>query len=88
MIPLFGLFSTRFPVFITILISLEKLELNRKMYYFVRFLRGSLNMKNGKSKDYLSVDGGVPSSIQKSRTGNCYFFHDIQTFNYKKPSIQ
>lgn len=31
-------------------------------------------MKNGKSKDYLSVDGGVPSSIQKSRTGNCYFF--------------
>lgn len=31
-------------------------------------------MKNGKSKDYLSVDGGVPSSIQKSRTGNWFFF--------------
>ena len=55
-------------------------------------------MKNGKSKDeksalgknFLSVDGAVPGSIQKSRTGNlmCFYMFMLQVLksiqdNYK-----
>ncbi|XP_071151108.1 SCY1-like protein 2 isoform X1 [Mytilus edulis] len=57
--------------------------------------RGSLNMQNGKSKDdksaslgksFLSVDGAVPTGIQKSRTGSLQLPLP-PTINIQVPSV-